>query len=348
MEPGLVSVIIPTRNRARLLGEAVRSAQLQTLDRLEIVVVDDASADDTPVVVERLAGSDSRVRYLGLPERKGAPHARNLGLAECKGEFVQFLDSDDLLHPEKLRVQRALLAEAPESDLAVCQVGLFRNRPGDTPLLWNRLAGDPLLRFLKHDNPWVTISPLWRRSTLDRFGHWDEGLSSSQDYEHAARVLIRGANALLHRHLLGFYRLHEGPTIGSDAVSERDEVHFRVFEMLLQELMSRNVLGETANDEMAQNFLWVAHRAFEAKNLALAVRALSKAAELDSNVKRAAISKAFAVAWLADAPEQVICAEWPPALEYDRKVREAWWGHITTAHEPILPIPASPRYRRAR
>lgn len=346
MESGLVSIIIPTRNRASLLGEAVRSAQSQSYDRIEILIVDDAGEDETPALVQRLSSTDSRIRFWKLPERKGAPYARNLAVRESNGEFIQFLDSDDLLHPEKVRVQIGALSEHPDHDLAVCQVGLFRNRPGDTPLLWNRLEGDPLLRFLKHDNPWVTINPLWRRSALERFGAWDESLPSSQDYEHATRVLILGAKALLHRHLLGFYRLHGGPTIGSEAVSERDEVHLRVFEMLLGDLREHNALGIAAYEEMAQNFLWVAERALHASNYALAAKALSRAAEIDPDSDRASKASDLAAALVRGA--SALCEVSPSALgiHYDRSVREDWWGHVTSAHEPLLPIPAAPRYRR--
>lgn len=348
MDSGLVSIIIPTRNRASLLAEAVRSAQLQTYERLEILIVDDAGEDETPELVQRLTSTDSRIRYWKLHERMGAPYARNLALRESRGEFVQFLDSDDLLHLDKVRVQVGALSEYPDHDLAVCQVGLFRNRPGDTPLLWNRLEGDPLLRFLKHDNPWVTINPLWRRSALDRFGAWDESLPSSQDYEHATRVLILGARALLHRHLLGFYRLHGGPTIGSEAVSDRDEVHFRVFELLLRNLEERNALGTPALDEMAQNFLWVAERALQAGHHALAAKALARASEVDPDADRASKASDLAAALPLETatPRELSLRAY--GIRYDRGVREDWWGHVTSVHEPLLPIPAAPRYRRAR
>src|SRR5690606_31994309 len=100
-EPGLVSVIIPTYNRSGLLLEALDSLARQTYRPIEAIVVDDGSSDDTPEAVNRwisglVSGDGLRVRY-HRQSNKGAPSARNRGLIESRGEFIQFLDSDDLL-----------------------------------------------------------------------------------------------------------------------------------------------------------------------------------------------------------------------------------------------------------
>lgn len=217
MTDPIASILIPTRNRAQLLPATLQSAQRQRLDSLEIVIIDDASDDETESVVQKAQALDQRVRYVRLENRKGACHARNLGLEMTLAPYVQFLDSDDLLHPEKLSVQTALLDDNPDADLAVCQVGLFFRAPGDTDRLWNTFQRpDVLGRWLRHDNPWVTVAPLWRRSALGRFGGFDESLETSQDFEHASRSVALGAEALLHPHLLAYYRLPSGPTIGTE------------------------------------------------------------------------------------------------------------------------------------
>src|SRR5262245_59433756 len=113
----LVSVVIPTRNRAHLLGRALRSALAQTLTDFEVVVVDDASSDDPGRAVEELG--DPRIRLLRLSERGGAGRARNAGIQAARGEFVAFLDSDDEYLPAMLERQIARLRQSPDPSRAV-------------------------------------------------------------------------------------------------------------------------------------------------------------------------------------------------------------------------------------
>ena len=125
--PRLVSVIIPTYNRAPLLVHTLESVRLQTYRPIELIVVDDGSTDDTRDVVRRFkesAGGDLEVKYIAQTNR-GAAVARNRGLEECIGEFIQFLDSDDLLHPEKISAQAAVMQEEPEVDYVFSAYGLI-------------------------------------------------------------------------------------------------------------------------------------------------------------------------------------------------------------------------------
>ena len=102
-----VSVIMPVYNCAAYVEEAVRSVLAQTERRLELLVIDDGSKDDTFAIVERLAAEDPRVIALQNPENMGVARTRNRGLDTASGEYIAFLDGDDRWHPEKLRVQIA-------------------------------------------------------------------------------------------------------------------------------------------------------------------------------------------------------------------------------------------------
>src|SRR5579862_5510174 len=100
-----VSIITPTKNRLTLLRETIHSVQQQTSPDWEHIIVDDGSTDGTDEFVLGLAETDSRVRYIPRPGGEGANVCRNLGLRSSRGEFVVFLDSDDLLAPECLEVR---------------------------------------------------------------------------------------------------------------------------------------------------------------------------------------------------------------------------------------------------
>ena len=111
----LVSVVIPTHNRAALLKEAVESALAQTHRELEIIVVDNGSTDNTREVIDGLAAKDSRVQYHYQKNSGGPVAPRNKASVLAKGDYLAFLDSDDLWFPDKLRSQLAKFAESPQT-----------------------------------------------------------------------------------------------------------------------------------------------------------------------------------------------------------------------------------------
>ena len=190
----MVSVVVPTRNRAHLLSQTLDSVQNQTLSEWECVVIDDHSTDETPTLVRERSAADPRVIYASLPEgSRGGNAARNLGVARARGEFILFLDSDDLLAGDCLEQRTQELEARPELDFAVWPTLLFEQEPGDSPLLWNVATDeDDLDRFLALDIPWQTSGPLWRRQALVRVGPWKEGLLNWQDWDFHLRALLAG------------------------------------------------------------------------------------------------------------------------------------------------------------
>jgi glycosyltransferase involved in cell wall biosynthesis len=112
-----VSVIIPAYNSAPFIESAIRSVTAQSERDIEVIVVDDGSNDDTFALASHVAEGDSRVKVLRQPNSGKPAIARNVGLRHASGEFVGFLDSDDLYHPNKLQRQLAIFAAYPESDI---------------------------------------------------------------------------------------------------------------------------------------------------------------------------------------------------------------------------------------
>ena len=116
----LVSVVLPTFNRASSLQTAIASVLDQTHQELEIIVVDDGSTDNTVEVVEGIG--DERVRYVGLAVNKGQSAARNIGVKECRASLIAFQDSDDVWHREKLALQVQMLEENPDVAGVYCDL----------------------------------------------------------------------------------------------------------------------------------------------------------------------------------------------------------------------------------
>lgn len=111
MKDGLVSVITPAYNCAKYIGKTIESVQAQTYDNWEMVIVDDCSTDNTREVVESYSKDDPRVRYICLNENSGAAVARTESMKAAQGDFMAFLDSDDMWKPEKLAKQLAFMRE---------------------------------------------------------------------------------------------------------------------------------------------------------------------------------------------------------------------------------------------
>ncbi len=129
-----ISVILPVYNRPTMLVESVGSVLAQTFTDWEIIIVDDGSTDDTPAVAARLVAEHRpRIQYL-RQANAGPGAARNTGLEAARGEFIQFLDSDDLLAPEKFARQVALLDAHPERGVCYCTTLRFRPTKGTLAL----------------------------------------------------------------------------------------------------------------------------------------------------------------------------------------------------------------------
>lgn len=184
----LVSIVVPTYNRADLLGECLRSALAVRWQRLEVIVVDDGSTDHTETIVRSFG---ERVRYQRLTNG-GAANARNVGLHLARGEWVQFLDSDDLLLPTKLEVEVPILQQTG-SDMVFGDYAFFKEEPGHfTRTFAGRDAGADWITFFLAENTQTAV-PLHRRETLIAQGGWRLDCLCVDDYELHLRRAFKGA-----------------------------------------------------------------------------------------------------------------------------------------------------------
>ena len=203
MKPPLLSVVIPTWNRARLVRDAIRSALVQREGEVEVIVVDDASTDATAELLAR--EFDYPIRVLRLEHRRGPGGARNAGARLARGEFVAFLDSDDVWLPGKLDAELAVLARFPFAEVVVSDSQNFFEGEADGE---SRFAQNGLLEAtggevrLAHDCHWLwtnsmntvhTCSITVRRETLMQLGEklFAEDLVCCEDWEFQMRLYHR-------------------------------------------------------------------------------------------------------------------------------------------------------------
>ena len=210
-----VTVVIPTYNRERFVGRAIRSALAQTYSDIEVVVVDDGSTDDTQIQVESLAQADVRVRYLRHETNRGAQAARNTGIRAARGKYVALLDSDDEWLPEKLELQMSLFSQGGDH-LGVVYASYWRVPSDGAPSIEHlaTFRGDVYRTALAQ---WIadTDTLVIRKDILEQAGLCDESIRAYQEWDLCIR-LARYAEFDFVPQPLAIYHIHSSPTISKN------------------------------------------------------------------------------------------------------------------------------------
>jgi hypothetical protein len=156
----LVSVIVPCRNGSSYLAQALDSVRAQSMADWECIIVDDGSTDGTPAVAARLTEEDRRIR-VARQRRRGIGAARNRGIDLARGLYVQFLDADDAILPDKLALQLAALRGAPAPALAYCDYASVLTLDIEQPVLPGPFYLPPRL---DHERPMADLARGWETS----------------------------------------------------------------------------------------------------------------------------------------------------------------------------------------
>src|ERR1043165_2198590 len=189
----LVSILIPAYNAERWIGETLRSAIAQTWPRKEIIIVDDGSKDQTLAVARKFASKEVTVV---TQENAGASTAKNKAFSIAQGEYIQWLDADDLLGPEKIAMQMAALDRvASKRTVLSTEYGMFiyraRKAAFTSHALWNDLTpAEWLLRRWEQNLYMQPATWLASRELTVAAGPWDTRLSLDDDGEYFTRVVL--------------------------------------------------------------------------------------------------------------------------------------------------------------
>ncbi len=208
MSSPLVSVLTPCYNVAPWLEAAVASVRAQTWRRFEIILVDDGSTDDTLAVANRLVGPDLKVLH---QPNSGQCSAINAAYRQAQGDLIEFLDADDLLHPDKLRVQIDRLQQLPAGWVASGAWARFHRDPSEARFesedVWRDLAPvDWLVSSwsgggMMHGAAW--LAP---RAVVQAAGPWDERLSLINDFDYFSRLLLASQGVAFCPEARSYYR----------------------------------------------------------------------------------------------------------------------------------------------
>ncbi len=196
-----VSIVLPTFNGARFLAESIESCLAQTFTDWELIIVDDASTDDTPHIVAAYAARDGRIRGIRHEANRKLPGALNTGYAAARGEFITWTSDDNRYRPEALAELVAYLDAHPDVDAVYTDYSLFDEQGVVGEL---RRVQDPHALVFKQC---VGPSFLHRKRLSDAIGPYADDLFLAEDYDFWLRASAAGTLRPLHRDLY-LYRMH--------------------------------------------------------------------------------------------------------------------------------------------
>ncbi|MFD1294263.1 glycosyltransferase family 2 protein [Lutibacter holmesii] len=207
----MISIIIPIYNRAHLIEETLQSIIAQTYINWECIIVDDGSTDNTIEVTTALTVNDSRFQLFKRPENstKGPSACRNFAITKAKGDYIQFFDSDDVMHPEHLQLKINVICD---SDFVVCQLQEFS---GDFNTQLFTKANQPSIKqstnifvdFTTGTFPMMMVAPLWKTTSLKPYLPIREDLHILEDHELYARALFNNKSYAIVNQPLIYYRV---------------------------------------------------------------------------------------------------------------------------------------------
>lgn len=254
----LVSVIIPTFNREFFIKDAIDSVLNQTFQDFEIVVIDDGSTDNTKDIIDGY--NDYRIHYF-YQKNRGLNPARNAGIKNSRGNYIAFLDSDDIWEPDKLEKQVEILNQKPEIGLVYCGSSLIdenKNFIGKRPLITYK--GDVFKKLVMYNFLYNGSVVLFRKSCIEKVGLFDETITRMTDWEFYLRFSVYFKYWGIDEYLIK-YRVHKKTMSNDFELFENSgfKILNRVFQM--KDIETRHL--RLVNMAYAMRYRYIGRRHFE-------------------------------------------------------------------------------------
>lgn len=324
MNSALVSVIIPTYNRAEYLSQAVNSVLRQTFNDFELIIIDDGSTDQTRQLISTYL-SDARIKYT-YQRNQGRAMARNYGASIARGEYLGFLDSDDEYLPDNLAAHLAAFTQQPELGmmvsgyqyLAETGVVLAERRP------WEEDSSLSLKGWIFNCLA-MPSSVLLRRSEFERVGGFDRECEIAEDWDLFIRLVYAGCQVGWTRQMSCKYRLHSGSSTHSLALHRQGSKH--TLDKFFSQIQLPGHLADLSNQAKAWVDVVFAKKAYESRQAELARQYLTEALQLDpeleTNRKPNLLETLFApsIGWQSSADQlsQYILTHLPSQVNVTRR-----------------------------
>lgn len=222
MKYPLVTCIIPVFNGEKYIESAIESVLNQTYKNIEIILADDGSTDNTPNLIRKY---DGKIRYIRQPNA-GSASARNLGISKTCGDFIGFLDSDDMWDKDKILLQLECFENNPEIDICLCNIKII-----------NEKEKGILDKNYVIITPYTVCSILIKAETLKKVGYFNINLKFGEDTDWFMRIRKLGIPVKILKEELVYARLHNHNLTNSINVRSREAIFSQI----------KNVLDERRN-----------------------------------------------------------------------------------------------------
>jgi len=234
-----VSILIPLYNSEEYIAETIDSCLDQTYKNIEIIIVDDGSTDSSLDIAKEYEKKHSNIK-VETQKNSGAPVARNRAFKLSTGEYIQYIDADDLLHPAKIKLQMEVLSKEDGKTVAFGKYGYFKENIEniawkDLPVNKNYNSGKQFLLDL-WGNGVAIIPHMWLlpRKLIEESGGWDESLSKNQDGEFFARVVFKANKVVFIEKSIGYYRRDNENSISRQVSRKTLQANFQAFETYVE------------------------------------------------------------------------------------------------------------------
>ena len=244
----LVSVCIPVHNAENYIADTIKSVLDQTYENIEIIIVDDGSTDQSSGIAQRYANANNHIKIFSQ-SNSGASTARNKCLSEAKGEYIQFLDADDLLSTDKIYEQVSLLKKSPGM-IAVCNTVHFNDKEdhlhyapsayeeaflidaAPVHFLINLYGGFADTGSMIQPNAWLTP-----RNIIEKVGPWNEELTLDDDGEYFCRVLLKSRGIIKSKGYNYYRKYTQSKNLSSSQEKKHLESQYKSLKLKVSNLM---------------------------------------------------------------------------------------------------------------
>jgi len=245
----MISVVIPTYNRAHLIGETLDSIMAQTYPDWECIIIDDHSTDSTDDIINTYLFKDPRFSYYKKPKHlpKGPSASRNYGLTKASGDYINWFDSDDLMHPEKMQIDLKMITSG-KYDFTISQSKFF-NQDGNKPKkeYWNKnlWSDNPTNDFILKKIGWSVNSSLWSKTAIQGVElEFDPDLITADDYYYHILALKNALKPIIINEKLVKLREHDNRL---NDLNKKSPYKLKVFTQLIQQKAELNLSQEVEN-----------------------------------------------------------------------------------------------------
>ncbi len=215
MKKPLVTCIIPVFNCEKYIESAIESVLNQTYKNIEIIVVDDGSTDRTPELIKKFNG---KIKYIRHPN-SGSAAARNLGISKASGDFIGFLDSDDMWDKNKIFLQLKCFENNPEIDVCLCNIKIINEK---------EVLKDQYVLV----TPYTVCSILIKIDALKKVGHFNVNLKFGEDTDWFMRIRELNIPVKILKDILVYARLHKNNLTDSFNTRSREEIFSKIKNVL--------------------------------------------------------------------------------------------------------------------